>query len=59
MNTQTVKVNDTRIRINLPKTIADELERRAASMYLSAEEYALCVLADCVRNDRMLVLQEH
>ena len=58
MKTQTVGTNAKRIRVDLPKETADELERRATSMHLTTPQYALHILRDCINSDETLMMQE-
>ena len=59
MRTQSAETNAKRIRVELPKEVADELERRAASIHLTTSMYALHILLDCINSDKTLMVQEN
>jgi metal-responsive CopG/Arc/MetJ family transcriptional regulator len=45
------------IYINIEEEMADEIERRADSMYLSASEYVMSILIQWVESEKELELQ--
>lgn len=46
------------IRVSLPRNALDELERRAAAIHLSADEFALFVLIDWIGSGKKFEMQE-
>jgi hypothetical protein len=48
----------TPIGINISTTMANEIEKRAASMYLSASEFCTAILAKWVESGEQLKLEE-
>lgn len=58
MATNPIGKNTKTIGINMPKEMADELERRAASMRLSTSAYCKIILGEWVRSGKKLTLTE-
>ena len=59
MATNPVGKNTKTIGINMAKSMADELEKRATSMHLSTSKYCKVILTEWIKSGKKLTLQEH
>ena len=58
MTTNPIGKNTKTIGINMPKEMAQELERRAKSMHLSTSKYCKLILSEWLKSGSKLVLKE-
>jgi cyclopropane fatty-acyl-phospholipid synthase-like methyltransferase len=58
MTTNPIGKGTKTIGINMSKDMADEIEKRASSMHLSASKYAKLILLDWLESDKKLTLKE-
>jgi len=59
MATNPIGKNTKTIGINMDAKIADELEKRAVSMYISTSKYCKVILTQWLDSGKKLKLEEH
>lgn len=59
MAKQSIKKGSQTIGINMPKKMADEIEKRASSMHLTTSNYCKIILGQWMDSGQTLTLEEN